>query len=183
MGLKEVLDRLGRERSVRGAYPLDGEIYDKVVAEEGSVTESFTGVPLVNRALEEVLKRTTAVCLFCGSAFETPSEHVMIMEDICGNVVGHDVPPGMADKLKNDHGLFWLSDDFVMHPDRTDMHNIMMVMLPQRVVSIGEAEGAENAILLYPSTTTDLILRRHFGISPGEPDIASAIIAFDIIRE
>jgi len=56
-----------------------------------------------------------------------------------------------------------------------------MVMLPQKVKSIGEKEGVKNAVLLYPSTTTDLILRKYYGISPGEPDIASAILAFDVV--
>ena len=181
MGLKEVLEKLGSERSVKAAYPLDGEIYDSVIAEEGSVTESFTGAPFVNRALKEVLKRSTAVCLFCGSAFEIPSDHVLIMEDMKGNVLGHDVPARMAGEMKDNPNLFWLSDDFVIYPDRANACDAVMVMLPQKVTSIGESEGVRDAVLLYPATTTDIMLRRHFGVSPCEPDIASAILAFDII--
>jgi len=181
MGLKEVLERLGSDASVKAAFPLEGKIRDMAIAEEGSVSESSMGMPLDNRALKEVLKRTNAVCLFCGSMFEVPEEHIMIMEDEGGNIIGHDIPKCMADDFKDDPDLIMLCDDFAMRADKADMRGVVFVMLPQNVKCVGEREGVRNAVLLYPATTTDMILRRHFGISLGEPDIASAILAFDII--
>ncbi|MCL1811609.1 MAG: hypothetical protein FWG41_05275 [Methanomassiliicoccaceae archaeon] len=181
MGLEEVLAKLSSVEAIKAAFLLEGEFYDEVVAEEDSVTESFTGMPLVNKALEEVLKRKAAVCIFCTSAFEAPTDHIMVMEDVCGNRVGHDVPACMADDFKDDPSIFWLCDDFAMYPDKADMLDVMMVMLPQKANSIGESEGVKDAVLLYPATTTDILLREHFGISPNEPGIASAIIAFNII--
>jgi hypothetical protein len=87
----------------------------------------------------------------------------------------------MTDRFKDAEDLFWLSDDFVMDPDKMGAHDIVMVMLPQKALTIGEREGVKDAVILYPAVTTDMILRRHFGIPPGEPDIASAILAFDVI--
>jgi hypothetical protein len=181
MGLKEVLEKLRSVGSVKAAYPLEGEIYDNVIAEESGVTESFTGMPLDNRALDEVLKRSAAVCLFCGSAFEVPSDHVLVMEDTEGNVVGHDIPACMAAKFKDNKDVFWFTEDFVIYPERANMHDAVMVMLPQKVTFVGESEGVRNAVLLYPATTTDLMLRMHFKVSLGDPDIASAILAFDVV--
>ncbi|MCL1978984.1 MAG: hypothetical protein FWG60_02360 [Methanomassiliicoccaceae archaeon] len=180
MGLKEILAKLGSERSIRAAFVLEEEIYGEVVKEEGSVTESSMGMPLINRALEEVLKRKVAVCIFCESAFEVPTDHVMVMEDGCGNRVGHDVPSCMADRFKDDPDIFWLCDDFAMYPDKAAMEEIFIVMLPQKVSIVGDDEGARDPVLLYPATTTDILLRKYFGISPDDPKIASAILAFDM---
>ncbi|MDR2698687.1 MAG: hypothetical protein LBB30_03295 [Candidatus Methanoplasma sp.] len=179
MGLEEVLAKLSTEKAIVAAFHLEGEFYEEVVEEEGSVTEGSMGMPLVNRALEEVLKRSTAVCIFVRSSFEAPTDHVMVMEDTCGNIVGHDVPACKMAEFKDDPSIIWLCDDFAIYPDRTEMHDIVMVMLPQRAKAIGEEEGAKDAVILYPATTTDIMLRMHFGIPLDDPKLASAIIAFD----
>jgi len=181
MGLDDVLAKLLAEKSIRAAFPLEGDFFDEVVEEEGGITESTLGMPLVNRALEEVLKRSVTVCVFCESSFEPSTDHIMIMEDGCGNMVGHDVPPCMIDDFKDDPNIFWLCDDFAIHPEKAGTHEMMIVILPQRLRIIGADEGAKDPVLLYPATTTDIMLRKHFGMSVNDPKIASAIIAFDLI--
>ncbi|MCL1904825.1 MAG: hypothetical protein FWG19_01710 [Methanomassiliicoccaceae archaeon] len=181
MGLKEVLERLDSDGSVKAAFLLEGEPYDRFVAEEGGVTGSFSGMPFVNRAFKEVIKRKIAVCIFARGPFEPDSDHILIMEDSNGNVVGHDVPECMMDRYKNDPEIFWLSDDFAVYPDRAGMHDVVMVMLPKKVTSIGEKEGIKDPIMLYPATTTDMILKRHFNMLSCEPGLATAILAFDVI--
>jgi len=178
MGLKEVLTKLRTEKTVMAAFHLEGEFYREVIEEEGGITECSMGMPLVNRALEEVMKRNTAVCIFVKNSFETPTDHVMIMEDLCGNVVGHDVPACKMHEFKDDPRIFWLCEDFAIYPDRSEMHDIVMVMLPLKATSVGEEEGAKDPVILYPATTTDMMLREHFGIPLDDP-VASAILAFD----
>ena len=180
MGLKEVLERLDADVSVKAAFPLEGDFYEAVIAEEGGVTDSFSGMPFVNRALKEVLKRTNAVCMFCHGPFETETDHIILMEDSCGNIVGHDVPECMMHRYKDDPEIFWLSDDFAVYPNRAGMHDVVMVMMPKKVTSIGEKEGIRDAVLLYPATTTDIMLKLHFGI-PLDSRTATAILAFDVI--
>ncbi|MCL2510237.1 MAG: hypothetical protein FWF07_04065 [Methanomassiliicoccaceae archaeon] len=180
MGLEEILAKLGSDKSVKAAYLLEGEFYEEVIEEEGGVTESSMGMPLVNRALEAVLKKDTAVCIFCDGTFETPTDHVMVMEDAQGNMVGHDVPTCMLNNFKNKPDIFWLCEDFIVYPN-VAMDRIVMVMLPQKVRMFGERDGIKDPILLFPATTTDILLREHFGISVDEPGIASAIIAFDFL--
>ncbi len=181
MGLEEALEKIRSDRSVTAAFVLEGEIYKEVVGEEGSVTESTFGMPLINRALEEVMKREIAVCIFCDGSFEPPSDHVMVMEDDRGNLVGHDIPVCRMGEFKDDPNIFWLCDDFVMYPNKTESQDIVMVMLPQKVCSIGEDEGVRDLILMYPATTTDILLRKHFGVSVDDPKIASAIMAFNVL--
>jgi hypothetical protein len=179
MGMEDVLAKLGTDKSVRAAFVLEGDLYGKVVAEESSVTESSMGMPLINRALEAVLKRKMVVCVFCEYTFETPVDHVMIMEDSGGNLIGHDVPLCMADKFKDDPEIVWLCDDFAMYPNRSQTEEMMIVMLPQKIRIVGPDEGAKDPVLLYPATTTDILLRKHFGMSLDDPKIATAILAFD----
>jgi len=179
MGMDDVIAKLLADKSIIAAFPLEGAIYGEAVAEERGIVESSWGMPLVNKALEEVLERGAAVCVFCDSAFEPNDGHIMVMMDGEGNVVGHDVPPCMMDSLRDDPDVFWLCDDFAMYPERAGTQEMAIVMLPQRVRVVGAAEGAGDPVLLYPATTTDIMLRRHFGMPMDDPRVASAIIAFD----
>lgn len=181
MSLDDILKKLESDDAVKGAFHLDGELYKKVIAEESSVTTSSMGMPLVNRALEATLKRDTAVCVFCTDGFEIPIEHTMILEDGDGNRIGHDVPVCMIDDFKDDTEIFWLCDDFAVYPNRQTSDETLMVMLPLTARSIGEQDGAKDPIILYPATTTDIILKEHFGI-PLDSHLASAIVSFNLIK-
>jgi len=178
MGLNDIVRKLKERDGIRAVFLLEGESLKKTVDEEKSIETSSMGIPLVNRALEECLKRNTFLCLFCDHAFETAMDHVIVMEDGDGNIIGHDVPPCMMDDFKDDPNIIWLSDDFAMFPNISTCHEFMIVMLPQKVTIIGESDGVRDPILLYPSTTTDMVLKKIFG-SPA-PNLSSAIIAFDL---
>jgi len=179
VGLKEVLDVLDTIDPVKAAFVLEGEFYHEVMEEERSVTDCAFGMPFVNRALEEVCKRKVSVCLFTGDNFEDVTEHIMIMEDIRGNIVGHDVPKCMMDDYKDNPEIVWLCDDFAMYPN-ADLFKVNMVMLPNNAKFVGEKEGVKDAIMLYPATTTDMLLKRHFGV-PLNEKIWTAILAFNIM--
>lgn len=179
MGIEEIIAKIRSNKSVEAAFLLEGEIYQETIEEESSVSEVSMGMPLINRALEEVRKRKVAVCLFCDGTFEAPTDHVLVMEDTLGNVVGHDVPARIMSEYKDDPNIIWLCDDFALFPGRAKTFDIVMVMLPHNVSSIGENDGAKDPILLYPATTTDTLLRRYFKI-PLDSRIASAILAFDV---
>lgn len=180
MGIEAILAKLNNERSIRAAYLLDGDFYKEVIAEESSVIESTMGMPLANRALDEVLKRDVSICIFCDAAFEVPTQHVMVLEDTDGNVVGHDVPECMMNDFNDNPDAYWLCDDFIMYPDRTS-GDVVMVMLPQKVSIIGADDGVLDPILLYPATTTDILLKEHFKVSQDEAGLASAILSFNFI--
>ena len=179
MGLKEVLDVLGSIDSVKAAHVLEGEFCDQVMKAEGSVNECAFGMPFVNRALEEVCKRTVSLCLFTSGNFEDVTEHIMILEDARGNIVGHDVPKCMADDYKDNEEIVWLSDDFALYPN-ADLFKVNMIMLPNKAKFIGENEGIRDPVMLYPATTTDILLKEHFGV-PLNERICTAILAFDIL--
>jgi len=180
MGVEEVISKLCKDAAIKAAFPLDGDFFREVVEEEGAVDECTMGMPLDNRALEAVKKKKSAVCIFCYGTFEVPTDHVMMMEDGCGNIVGHDVPSCLMCKYKDDPDIVWLCDDFAMYPHKACSQEMIMVMLPQKAKCVGKEEGVRDPVLLYPATSTDILLRKHFGIPIDDPKIASAIIAFDI---
>jgi hypothetical protein len=181
MTLDIILQNILSRNSVKWAFTIDREFWLTITEEEFGVG-TVSGMPMENRALAECKKRDTMICLFCNGIFEeSHSGHVMIMEDNNGNIVGHDVPDHMLDKFKDDPDVFWLCDDFVMFPNKASLGDIKMVLLPKKVESLNETHGAIDPILLYPATTTDMLLKRHFGIDPDHR-ISSAILAFNLVR-
>jgi hypothetical protein len=180
MALNAVLEKLSCEKGVERVFVLDGDILKKVFEEEGGIAESSFGMPMDNRALAECMKRNTFLCVFCDYSFELPTDHVMVMEDDAGNRVGHDVPACMCGKFSDDPDAVWMGDDFVMFPNLATSGDLMVVMLPQKVKCLGEKDGVGSPILMNPATTTDILLRTHFGIKSDNSDIASAILAFDL---
>jgi hypothetical protein len=177
--LDAVLEKLSREKGVDKVFVLDGDVLKKVLEEEGNITESSFGMPMENRALTECKKRGAFLCVFCDYSFELPTDHVMVMEDSDGNRVGHDVPECMCGKFNDDPDAVWMGDDFVMFPNLTTSGDIKVVMLPQEVKCLSEEDGAGSPILMNPATTTDMLLRSHFGVRSDKPDIASAVLAFN----
>ncbi|AIZ56472.1 hypothetical protein Mpt1_c05840 [Candidatus Methanoplasma termitum] len=182
MGLEEVLSKICADKNVNSAFLLEGEFYEEVIEEESSIIECTFGMPLDNRALKEIKTKEMAICIFCYGSFEPPSDHVMVMEDCCGNWIGHDVPScKMHQYKKDDPDIIWLCDDFAIYPNRAVSHEMVMAMLPLRVKCVGESEGVKDPVIMYPATSTDIMLRKHFGIPLGDARIASAIMAFNIL--
>jgi hypothetical protein len=179
MTISKILEKLKSADGIVEAFVLEGDVLKTVLEEEGAVDTSI-GMPMENRALEECIKKNTKVCVFCRYSFEQPTEHVMIMEDGNGNIVGHDIPIGSKDDPVSDPDAVWLSEDFVMFPGLMTADEVKVVMLPQKISTVNETDGAKDPMILYPAPTTDEILRKHFGIDVEDPDIASALIAFDI---
>ncbi|MDR3282765.1 MAG: hypothetical protein LBS92_04050 [Candidatus Methanoplasma sp.] len=182
MALDALLEKIRSRECVTYAFLLEGDALREALEEEAGVG-TLSGMPMENRALAECLGKEVAVCMFCNGVFEqsSASEHIMVMEDGRGNVVGHDVSKEMAVVFKDDPEVFWLCDDFVMYPGRASIGDIKMVMLPKRIRSLGESDGVRNPVILYPATTTDLILKRRFDVA-ADSRVSSAILAFDVAR-
>ena len=179
MGINEVIIKLRNSNGVRDVFLLEGESLRAVIDEEKSVDSSSMGMPMKNKALDECLKRNTFLCVYCDYTFEQPTEHIMLMEDGKGNIVGHDIPVCMANDFKDRDDIVWLCDDFAMFPLMAESEEMYIVMLPQKINTIGENEGAVDPVVLYPATTTDMVLKKIFGALDG-PDVATAIIAFNL---
>jgi hypothetical protein len=68
-----------------------------------------------------------------------------------------------------------MGEDFVISPD-ADIGECRMVMLPQDLKCLGEAEGIGRAVILYPAADADIYLKEKFGVDQNDIRIASGII-------
>jgi len=180
MGMDGIVEKLKGREGVFDVCMLTDELFKEFLKEESSVEESSMGMPLVNEALKECLHRNSHLAVFSSGSFDMPQDHVMVMKDDEGHIVGHDVPKGMMEMFQEMQDVIWLCDDFVMFPSVCAMSEISMHMLPQRLTIIDEGDGAGNPVVLYPATTSDMLLKRMFSI-PLDSKLASAIISFDLL--
>lgn len=180
MSLEEVLNRIKADPNVHSVFLMDEDMVARMNAEESTVNTSI-GLPLDNKALRACMEKKCFVCIFCYGKFDPPKDHVMLMVDGNGKVVGFDIPPGKEGEYSGRGDLVWLSDDFVMDVSCGMGDDICVVMNPQKVTVVGASEGVSDPILFYPSTTTDLLLRAEYGIDPNDSRIASAVMAYDPI--
>lgn len=157
------------------AFIADDETFYEVCRLEDGIVDTSFGMPMENRALEACKGSHKRLVVFCTIAFEPPDCHVMIMEDVNGKMVGFDVPDSMRAQYSSDPDLIWMGEDFAISPD-ADVGECNMVMLPQDIGCLGEAEGVGRAVLLYPALDADMYLKKKFGIDLDDPSIASGII-------
>lgn len=178
MTTEDVRNKLLSTDGVKLAFIPDEETIRSIFEQEDVIMDTTFGMPLDNRALKACMERDGHIIVFSTYAFETPTEHVMTMEDDDGNLVGFDIPHGKESEYQDDENLMWLCDDFVL---RTDGEATKVVMLPQSTGCIGCEEGVCDAVIFYPATTTDQYLREKYGVDMMDSNIASAMVSFRIV--
>lgn len=180
MTLKNVLEAVLRAPGIHQAFLVEKDVIEEVFRQEDVVEDTTFGMPLDNRALKACRERSGHIIVFCDYSFELPTDHLIIMEDESGNLIGFDIPVGKKGEYEGRTDLVWLSEDFALNMD-ADCDVATVVMLPQKVGCVNEVDGARDPVLLYPSTTTDMYIRDRLGVNPESPDIATAILSFHIV--
>lgn len=179
MVLEDFLRYVKELNGVLDAFIPDDSTMESIFALESNVEDTSFGTPMDNRALAESKKRLKHIIVFCNYAFSVPTDHVMVMEDADGCIVGFDIPPGKQEEYIDRTDLVWLSDDFVLVMNGKDMAKV--VMLPQKLDFVNGKYDVDNAILFYPVTTTDIFLKEKFKMDKSSPSIASAVLSFDVV--
>lgn len=178
MDPKAIAEKLMNAPGIHLAVVPDDDVLNELFAREDDIVDTTFGMPIDNRALAACRGRSKHVVIFCDYTFEVPDGHVMMMEDENGKTVGFDIPSGKAEEYIDRTDLVWLSDDFVLLTT-TGSDIAKVVMLPQKARCIGEKDGVKDAVLFYPATTTDMFLKKRFGVDTDTPSIASALLSFD----
>jgi hypothetical protein len=178
MTAQNVLEAISKVPGVRQAFIAEPALIEEVFRREESVEDTSFGMPLDNRALQACRERSGHIIVVCDYAFEQPTEHVMIMEDDTGGLIGFDIPPGRIGEFEDRTDLIWLSDDFVLSMD-ADYDVAKVVMLPQSVNCVCSADGAADPVVMYPATTTDMYIREQLCIDADSADIATAVLSFN----
>ena len=137
-----LLSALRSMAGVVGAEPLDGDLVDEVCRIESSIRAVSGGMEVENRGILDCAAMGRHYALFCDASFPRPEQVTMQMVDELGEVIGHDVPPGMRNLFENRDDVVWISDGFVIYPGLIGNRDARMVMLSSRL-SVPGLPGAD----------------------------------------
>ena len=101
--------------------------------------------------------------MFTDTDFIMPECPTMRMLDADGNIIGHDLSPGMIEEYSSREDVMFLSDDFIVYSDADMCGDASMEMLPIRYRGTGEWILDElDAVLWYSSPSSSEIISGHF---------------------
>lgn len=179
MDLDEVMEGLRAEAGVVYVDVFPDELFDKVVAEERTVTAVMGTMPVVSTGMRDSMGRNTRLVVVEDERFWHPNVRTMNMRDSKGNIIGHNIPRAeIPDYAKMDNVAF-ISDDFVMYTDASmeGTPTMEMLSIPYRGRGDWIPEGM-NSILWYPCTSSSQMIHKHFGLPNRRT--AAAVLALDL---
>ena len=102
---------------------------------------------------------------------------MLISDD--GVILGEEVLPNRMKEFlaNNKEEIIWLSEEFVMYPDRKGNQREFFVMPPVSFPEVTEM-GMQNVVSCSPSAPADMMLREMHGYE-DDPKLASILIGFD----
>ncbi len=174
--ISEVAEKLASFPGVISVEIPEASDLEVFYTEEGNV-ESIADMPLENEAMEVSRSRKHHLILTVLDGFDNTPHHEVVMRDGTGRTVGWDVPPGLEHEIEGRDDLIWMGDDFVIDPAAME-GEIRTVLIAQELDLIGEEDGVKDPVVMYPSPSTDRLIRERYGI-PDDPKYATAVVAFD----
>lgn len=175
--VRKVLDKLKAVGSVVDAFELTPDVCREAFDEEGTVGCS-SGFPLENEALAVSEKLRHHVLVVYGDMFDEVHDSSVEMRDGSGRRVGWIAEDKDIPELSKRGDLIVMSGNFVVTEDFAELKDVHMVLPVQHLGVIGEAEGVKGQIAMFPSPSTDDLLRTRFRI-PKDSALATAIVSFD----
>ncbi len=156
----------------------DREFLCALEKDDMCVDTSF-GMTIDNKAMDACLSCDFVLCVYVNTFFEKPDDIIMMMQDPFGNIVGHSVAQSQMNDFSGREDLIWLSDDFVLYPDVEMKESTILVMLPQIYKGFSEQDGVSEAVIFYPATTTDFIIKEKYG-GFDDPNIATLLMGIKL---
>jgi hypothetical protein len=176
--MNDVLELLKGMKGVVHAFVLDNGCRDKIWDIEKDIKAAM-GIPVVNKGVEECLKRQYVVCIIKKASFRPPPEPTVMLLTNSGVVLGEEILPSFKQRFLESvkEEIIWLSDEFVIYPERRGGNKEFFVMPP---VSFPEVEdlGMKEVVSCSASAPADLMLRTMHGLE-DDPKLASVLIGFD----
>lgn len=180
MNVRErVLEGLRAEKGVVSAELMDDEISYEVDCSERNI-KTQAGMEFRNEGYLEAMKRNVRICMFCTGDLEIPRTPSVFYMTEDGTVMGHEVMPHEMEEYLARDDLVWVSDDFVMYPNRKGNGAELFVCRGRRFPLIDSYPGCGNSIMAVPAGPSDILLKSWFGVE-NRREIASVVAAFDLI--
>ncbi len=179
MSVDRIIEALGKHRGVKQIMLLDEDLAETIKDEESQVVSSF-GTPIENEAMDECLSKEVRLCIYCDYSFEHPDDSIMFMMDGDGKIVGQDVADSKRSQFEGKEDIMWLSEDFVLYTGADMGADIRMIMVSQRYHGFSEEDGVSDAVVFFPATSTDCIIKSRYGY-PQDQQIATAIMGLSLM--
>lgn len=172
-----VLKTIGSMDGVEKAFYLDRDILEQLRQEEANV-KAILDITVRNDGFNEALKRDHVVCIIKNTRFRPPPEPTVILEGDDGVLMGIEVFPHTRSEYDEREDVIWLSEDFVVFPDKTTMGREFFVMPPVSFPEVNEDIGCYDVVSCSPSPTSDLKVKEHYGLE-DDPRLASILVAYN----
>jgi hypothetical protein len=176
--MNDVLEMLKGMRGTVHAFVLNDDCRGKIWAIEKDIKAAL-GIPVLNKGVEECLRRQHVVCIIKKASFRPPPEPTVMLLTNTGVVLGEEILPPFKKKFVENvkEEYIWLSEEFVIYPERKGGSKEFFVMPP---VSFPEVEqmGMRDVVSCSPSAPSDMMLREMHGYQ-DDAKLASILIGFD----
>lgn len=164
-------------RGVRLAFLLDRDILRRLKEEEATV-RSALDISVVNEGFNEALERECVICIVKDPRFRPPPEPTVMLRGDDGTVMGIEVFPHTAGEYRERDDVIWLSDGFVVFPDRRARNTEAFVMPPVPFPELNPGNGCTDVVSCSPSPTSDVMIKEHYGLA-DDPKLATILVAFN----
>jgi len=164
---------------VMHVFVVDQEVREKVLEIEKNLRGSL-GIKVVNEGVEECLKRQTVICIIKDRRFRPPPTATVMLTSDTGVILGEEVLPDRMERFlaENTDRLVWLSEDFVMYPDRIGGSKEVFLMPPVAFVEMERYAGVADIVSCSPSAPSDMMLRESHGFI-DDPKLATIMVGFN----
>jgi len=176
--MSDVIARLKEMKGTVHAFALEDDCRAKISDIEKDIKAAL-GIPVINIGVEKCLERKYVVCIIKKANFRPPPEATVVLISDDGTVLGEEVLPHRKKEFmaNNKEEIIWLSEEFVMYPDRKGNQKEFFVMPPVSFPEVTDM-GMRNVVSCSPSAPSDMMLREMHGYE-DDPKLASILIGFD----
>jgi hypothetical protein len=176
--MNDILARLKEMKGTIYVFSLEDSCRSKIWDIEKDIKATL-GIPVVNIGVEECLERKYVVCIIKKANFRPPPEPTVMLVSDDGIVLGEEILPFRKKEFLANvkEEIIWLSEEFVMYPDRRGNQKEFFIMPPVSFPEVTEM-GMRNVVSCSPSAPSDMMLREMHGYK-DDPKLASILIGFD----
>lgn len=171
------IDIIKGMKGVREAFLLDAKVLQKLKEEEATV-RSTMNIGVTNEGFNEALARDRVICIVKDPRFRPPPEPTVILKGDDGTLMGTEVFPHTAKGYEGRQDIIWLSDGFVVFPEKKAENEERFIMPPVSFPELNGGNGCTDVVSCSPSPTSDLIIKKHYGLK-DDPKLATILVAYN----
>ncbi len=176
--INSIIDTLKKMEGSVAVFPVSPESKDKIWAIERDLKGSL-GIAVRNTGLQECLQRQYIICIVKDRRFRPPPEPTVLLIGDDDTVLGEEVVPATRSKFEGREDLIFLSEEFVIYPERKPTMRECFLMPPVSFPELESVSGLRDVVSCSPSAPADVMLRTLHGLEDN-PKYASILVGFNV---